>query len=509
VLPDVLRSERLGARRSCGQPPGKTEGVLASLLLFMVEMAFLCWPTLINRGAVIVFYDTRPYYVGGRAALMKAIAVFKGDALGTNGGGISTYGGFHFDSLDAAVQKARAVRSVFYSLVTYVSADLLSLWLAIGVQAGIVALLLKLTFHTLFPGRPRWHATLFIIALAMLTTVSWVVSNAMPDVFTPIALLSAILVLLFWDRLSHVCRFGLFGTIVGGSIMHLTNPPIVFAVLCVGTLLQITRVKREPMRYMMLGATITVALGTTLMVSVVGFKQWTLSPNAPPFLLARSLDDGPGKLYLKDHCPQIGLDMCKHLDRLNVGADDFIWHPNGVYSAVPLDEAALLRAEDKLIYLAAALEHPWMQLCAVISNTLQQLGLFTLREYMIPSYGYPDDTNQPDGFREYFRPTEPLWQIILAVPEYLIVVSAFAYMVNLWCRGSLGAIGRSFFVLVLTALLANAVVCGFSLPSPRYGARVIWLLPMTALLFIYRSRSTRARVTNTGTEPRARMQVCA
>lgn len=468
------------------------------LLLFVIETTFLCWPTLINRGAVIVFHDTRPYYVAGRAALAKAIALFKpshstasagGDTAGTGvGGEIVLYGGFHFRSLDSAIQNARAVRSVFYSLVTYMSGDLLSLWLVIGVQAVITALLLKLTFDMLFPGRPRWHATLFIIALAMLTTVSWVVSNAMPDVFTPIALLCTILVVLFWDRLSHACRFGLFATIVGSSIMHLTNPPIVFAVLCVGTLLQITRVGRERMRYLMVGAAIIVALGTTLMVSVVGFKQWTLTPNAPPFLLARSLDDGPGKLYLKGHCPQIGLDMCKHLDRLDVGADDFIWHQNGVYLTVPLDEAALLRAEDKRIYVAAALEHPWMQLGAIISNSLHQLGLFTLREYLIPSYGYADNTNQPDRFTMYTRPTEPLWQIILAIPEYLIVIAGFVYMVYLWCRGSLGAIDRSFFVLVLTALFANAVVCAFSMPSPRYEARVIWLLPMTALLSIYRLR---------------------
>jgi hypothetical protein len=53
--------------------------------------------------------------------------------------------------------------------------------------------------------------------------------------------------------------------------------------------------------------------------------------------------------------------MCKHLDRLDVGADDFIWHQNGVYSTVSLGEAARLQAEDKLIYVAAALEHPWMQ----------------------------------------------------------------------------------------------------------------------------------------------------
>ncbi|HEY4042031.1 MAG TPA: hypothetical protein VGM32_09340, partial [Rhodopila sp.] len=203
----------------------------------------------------------------------------------------------------------------------------------------------------------------------------------------------------------------------------------------------------------------------------------------PPFLLARSLDDGPGKLYLRAHCPQIGLDMCKHLDRLDVGDDDFIWHENGVYSAVPLDEAALLRAEDKRIYIAAALEHPWMQLRAIMANALQQLGLFTLREYFIPSYAYADPGNPPDMLTAYIRPTEPMWEIYLGIPEYLIVAAGFTYACYLWSRGLLGPVNRSFFILVLAAVIANAFVCSLSIPSPRYEARIMWLIPMSALLF--------------------------
>jgi hypothetical protein len=459
-----------------------TEGsrTFVGFILLVIESAFLCWPTLINRGAVIVFPDTRSYYVAGRAALTKAIGLFERSHAAAGGSA---------DALDAAIQKARAVRSVFYSLATYIAGDVLSLWLAVGIQAVIVALTLELTFDMVLPGRPRWHATLFIISLALLTTVSWVVSNAMPDVFTPVAILCAILAVLFWDRLSPARRVALFVAIAGSSVMHLSNPPSVFAVLGVGALLHITRVWRERTRYLVVGAAVVVALGTTLAVSVVGFKQWTLSPNAPPFLLARSLDDGPGKLYLREHCPQIGLDMCKHLDRLDVGDNDFIWHENGVYSSVPLDEAAILRSEDKRIYVAAALEHPWMQLRAIIVNSLGQLGLFTLDEYMIPSYGYANDADQPDRFTMYIRPTEAFWETALAVPEYLIVIAGFVFPAYLWSRGRLAAIDRSFFILVLTGVLANALVCGgFSIPAPRYEARVIWLLPMTALLFAYRSR---------------------
>jgi len=308
----------------------------------------------------------------------------------------------------------------------------------------------------------------------------------MPDAFTSVAVLCVIVALLFWDQVSAATRVALFFAIVSSVVMHLTNPPTAFSVILVGAVLHLRSLWRERARFMTVGAAIVVALGITLAVSVIGFKQWTLTPNAPPFLLARSIDDGPGKLYLMEHCPQIGLDMCKHLDRLDVGGDDFIWHQNGVYSSVPLDEAALLRAEDRHIYVAAALEHPWLQLRAIIENSAQQLGLFTLREYMIPSYGYADDAAPPDLFTIYIRPTEPLWQVLLGIPEYLIVLVGLGYTACLWYRGLLSSVDRAFYVLVLTAVVANATVCAFAVPAPRYEARVIWLIPMTAMALAFR-----------------------
>ena len=475
-----------GARTHAAAAQDRRQASVVGFLLFVLETAMLCWPTLINQGAVLVFPDTRSYYVAGRAALAKAVAMLASAATGSPANGSPNSG-----AMDRAIQQARMVRSVFYSLFTYISGDLLSLWLAVAIQALLLAAVLRLLFDLMCPRRPRWHATGFIAALALFTTASWVASSAMPDVFTPIAALCTIVVLLFWDRLNIVSRVGLFAAIALGCVMHLSNPPMVLAVLAAAAALHIPRLWRDRSRYLLVSAAIAVALGATLAASVIGFKQWTLTPNAPPFLLARSLDDGPGKLYLRAHCPQIGLDMCHHLDRLDVGDDDFIWHENGVYSAVPLDEAAVLRTEDKRIYLAAAREHPWMQLRAIVANSLQQLGLFTLREYLVPSYAYADATHPPDLFTMYIRPFDPVWQKYLAVPEYLIVVAGLFYAGLLWARGALGKIDRSAFMLVLTAAVANAVVCAFSIPSPRYEARVIWLIPMIALLFLNKHRRPR------------------
>ena len=452
---------------------------VVGFVLFLVEAAVLCWPTMLNRGAVLVFPDTRSYFVAGRAALTKGLALLWPHGAGVAGAAPS----------EAAIQQARMVRSAFYSLFIYIAGAPLSLWVAVGIQAMLLAAVLKLIFELMCPQRPRWYATGFIVTLALLTTASWVTSNAMPDVFAPIAALSAIMLLLFWDRLRPLGRLALFVLIAVSCMMHLSIPPVVLGLVGVGALLHVRRLWRQRSRYLTVGIAVVVALGATLAASVIGFKQWTLTPNGPPFLLARSLDDGPGKLYLRKHCPEIGLDMCKHLDRLDVGDDDFIWHQNGVYSAVPLKEAAVLRTEDKRIYVAAALEHPWMQLRAIITNSLHQLGLFTLREYFIPSHAYADPEHPPDLFTMYIRPVEPAWQMYLAIPEYLIVIVGLAYACWLWARGSLGAIDRSALILVFVAVSVNAFVCAFSIPSPRYEARVIWLIPMIALLFYYKAGS--------------------
>src|SRR6185437_14168115 len=106
--------------------------------------------------------------------------------------------------------------------------------------------------------------------------------------------------------------------------------PIALGVLLVSAAIRVRWLWRDRVPYCLAGGALALGAVAMLAVGVIGFKQWTLAPQSPPFLLARSLDDGPGKLYLREHCPQLRSVMCQHLDRLDVGVDDFIWHANGV-----------------------------------------------------------------------------------------------------------------------------------------------------------------------------------
>ena len=447
--------------------------VFASLVAGVWEVAALCLPALFNRDP-IVYPDTRAYYLGGRAAVEKIASVLQpADGIGGS------------DALASALQKARGVRSAYYSLLVYVPAHVLSLWLVVLLQAVVVAFVLRLAFNLVCPDRGRWQTTAFITAVALTTTLPWTVSLIMPDVFTGVMALSLMLVAVFWRALDTPARIGLFAVIAGSLVMHLTNLPMALGILAASFL--VTGV-RDYRRYVMIGGAVARSAAAMLAVGVGGFHQWTMAPQAPPFLLARSLEDGPARLYLQDHCPRINLVMCRHIDQLDTTTGMFLWDERGIYSSASLEEQAALRAEDKTIYLHAALEHPWMQLHAMAHNALLQLGLFTLHEYAIPSSAQYTPT---DMTLYNATPEESWWQPVFSIPNYLFVAVALGFLGHAWYRGRLSPVQRQLVSLVLATVILSALAGALSEPVPRYQARVIWLLPMVALLIASQNLSRR------------------
>lgn len=439
-------------------------------VLLSAEIITLCLPALLNGGPLL-YPDVRAYYLGGQAALTRASSV-----LWSSGGSAGA------EALEAIVQKARGVRSVFYSLFVYIPGHALSLSLVVVLQAIIIATMLRLVFNLMCPDRPRWQATAFIMFLSIATTLSWTVSMPMPDVFTPVMALSMIITIIYWSSLRGIVRCALFVGIAGSMVMHMSNLPIAFGILLVGMCLAGRRLWTDRARYAAIGAALLLGLLAMLGVGVVGFHQWTIAPQAPPFLLARSLADGPARLYLLEHCPQIGLLMCQHLDKLDLPTETFIWDKAGVYSTVSPKDAAELRAEDKKIFVAAALEHPWMQIEASTRNIVSQLGLFTLQEHLLPlSVDYTATgmtlTDEPASLIQR-------WPLVASVPEYLAVVVGLGVILHAWRKGSLSRKQKHVATLILATILLEALAAAISEPAPRYEARVTWLIPMAAFLFV-------------------------
>ena len=227
------------------------------------------------------FLTPGAYFLGGKTAIEKVLSLF------------ATASGGAENDLEATVQKARGVRSAFYSLFVYMPTAWISIWLVIILQAMVVAALLRLTFRLICPNREQWQATAFIAVLSALTSAPWATTNVMPDIFTATMSLAIAITIAFWKQLSRRAAIILFFVIAGSMVMHLTNLPMGLGVMAVGIVagLDRFRAQRKPI-LLTAGALVLGALGM-LAVAVVGFGQWTLAPQSPPFLLARSIEDGP------------------------------------------------------------------------------------------------------------------------------------------------------------------------------------------------------------------------
>jgi hypothetical protein len=448
----------------------------AELALFSLELAALCLPAFLNRSP-IVFADTRTYYTGGRTAVEKIASLLHPQQS---------------PSIESALRDARGVRSAYFALYEYVTANLGTLWLTIAIQGALTLLLLRLIFRMLCPSNPRWHLTAIVLFLALLSTASWTVSYAMPDLFNAIVALSIIAATVFWQRLGATQRLVLMIVIAASVTMHLTHLLTACGMLAVAALL-----RWRLWSSIAIGGGIIAGVFALLLVGRVGFHEWTIAPQSPPFLMARIVADGPGKLFLRENCPKLGWAMCRYLDRLDVGPDDFVWHENGVYSArdVTSEDRAAIRAEDKRLYVAAALAYPGLWLRAFALNVARQLGDFTLANHIMPSWVtytptgmelWPkEDERAPAGTYSYDEAElERVWDVVL----YATVLASVGYLLLLAYRRALTRDQTDVLILAMAAAWLSALAGALSEVSPRYETRAIWLIPAVAAL-VYAART--------------------
>jgi len=65
-----------------------------------------------------------------------------------------------------------------------------------------------------------------------------------------------------------------------------------------------------------------------------------------------------------------------------------------------------------------------------------------------------------------------------------------ALPVLLWLAWRQQGLALGFALFVLAAVLGNTLICGgLSAPHPRYGARIMWLLPLAALVLAMPGRA--------------------
>ena len=406
------------------------------------------------------------------------------------------------------------MRAFGYGAFLRLSGGLVSLWLPVLVQALLSAWLV-LRFLALEQRRwpRRWQGPLALGAVALLLAgpLPWLTSWLMPDLFAGLIVLALALLGLHWRRLGRLERLALILFLCAAASIHLTHPPLLLGLaLVLGVLALASRPVRAAAGRLAAVALLAAAIGAGSLVAsnLVAYKTPTISLGSPVFLFARLLEDSDVPAALAPHCakgaPWVS---CRYLDRLHVGADEFLW-----LASSPLRQMG----EVKDFYPEAAALNPlilrqvWPQwLLATAKRTLAQMVTFNLGDGFdaegptmlaqdMPQFGMPWVVPLMTGSKQFDNRLLPYAPVALADA--------------LGAAGLLGVLGFGIWgiarrrpavwwpaALFLFLWLGNAAVISLAAPvHDRYGTRMVWVAPLLALSLAL--RASRGRLAEEATD---------
>jgi hypothetical protein len=447
---------------------------LPDILLAIATFALLLWPALVS-GYPLLYPDTLDYLGTGRPAWA---------ALAT----------LHHPEF-------YSVRSAIYAAVIYLFHWNRTPWPVLALNACAVVFAVYLTVRSLVQ-RDAWRKTLAVLAtLSILTGLSWYTSLLMPDIFGAPLYLAVYLFAFARETLRPVEQAVLAALAVFGATAHASHL-LVAICLCAGLWLLwlVLRVYRKSSlvsarSFGVATAVILTAIVLQLAVNQRLFGQATLGGGRPPFLEAHIIAEGTGARYLHEHCAEHpGWALCHHLDNLSPYEDEFLWSATGIWGGAPPAEQEQLRREEMPFLLATLRAYPLQEFAVSLKNTWAQLIDFAIDDADNNLYMQNDlNTEIPNARAAYDRSLQArnaLPEGFFTVVQGITVIAALLVIAAALPRTLRRAGTHRDRLLALTAVVlfvvaANAAVSGvLSAVDSRYQARIVWLLPVLAALYL-------------------------
>ena len=453
------------------------------LLFTLLATLLLSWPLLVfGRPAYI--QDSAAYYKGGRAAVSFALGKLDRSEAATKDAQPAQDAGLPTQPAEETAKDVSGVRSITYSVAAYllsapgVTLVLLTIGQALATGALMVAAL------GAFGGLPAGRTTAALIVLAGTTTAAPVAFFAIPDIFAGLLIGSMVLLTTVASRLSPGVRLLCAGIATFAVTAHASHIPLAggLTILGLGWIAVSRHYKRPLPQWTWAWVVAPLVIGglTILALNRVAFGETSLAAKRYPFVLARSINNGPGRWYLEEHCPELHYTICTlYPDGLpKGGALEFLWGKNGVVERATPAQMDRIRAEEADIVLAAAGEYAGYEARKLTFNIARQLVRFRpypfLSRLSLDHTGTPQLAPAPQGNER---------------PLFIIgVLTAISAAIGTLCLGWIFLRKRPLrpvIALMFLGIIGNAATCVLlAAVAHRYQARVIWLVPLFALALL-------------------------
>jgi len=392
-------------------------------------------------------------------------------------------------------------RAVVYGLILNLGVPG-AFWPVLLVQSALTVWVVALTLRAHGLGRRPMLLLGVIAALSVVTTLPWLTSILLTDIFCGLGVLALYLLLLRAGALSRRERVGLIVLTAVAAATHSATYAVLMALMAAAICVFLIDRKRMPA--LALGRGVIALVLAAVLVFAADYavaKRLAWTPGGFALSFGRMLQDGIVNKYLDAHCPDPSLQLCAYKDQLPDDADVWFWG-NGLFDK--LGRFAGLGKEMEKIAVGSLIEYPGLQLKTAAIATAKQLidvhsgeGVLNtiwhtygiIERYapqLVPAMRAAGQQQGGISFVEINRLHYPVALLSMALLPAMLLLA--------WRKRLPPEIGELTAAVVL-ALLANALVCGaLSNPHDRYGARMVWLATFTvaiALARMYRQRAGR------------------
>ena len=432
----------------------------------LLAAAVLAWPAFYNRYPLL--YPDSISYLGDGSNVARAL--FQRD--------FTDYYGF---------------RSLIYSLGILPLHWHVTPWPIVAFNALLTSYVLWLLVRSLFSERRLFHFLAIVFVLSLFTGLGWLVGWIMPDLFGPLLYLSVFVLVFAKETLRAGERAGIALIAWWGIVSHASHLMLIVGLLPI--LILVLVLQRHSMRQSLRALRLVAAILLAAMVTQVALNAYldqgaTLNGNRPPYLLARVIADGPGRWYLQKHCGSSPLVSCVELKNTSDDAEEFLWGEKGWVNASP-EEQKNLRREELTVVIGTLHEYPREELRIVAAHFWEQLLSYGVFSYDANAWIQESiEGSLPGQAGKYLQSRQAQGKLD---EEFFSSVQDGAVIVSLVLIGLWAVFGRRLWsrrlaglsVIAAYVLLANAAVTGnISNVEDRYQARVIWLVPLLALVFL-------------------------
>lgn len=397
------------------------------------------------------------------------------------------------------------VRPPFYGFLLVPMHLTWSLWLVVFWQSMIVSHLVYRTLRTTFPGLGGRHHLAIILALVLLSSVSWQTCFVMPDMFASVLILATYLLVFRWSELPVAERLYLQVLFVASITVHSSHVPLVLGLLVSMWLLKILLRRAGvavAVRTVPIAAGLAVAVGIVLTFNALTYRRLTLSPAGYAHVLARLLEDGPAVEYLRNCRPPDRYALCHHADEFPMKTNVFLWKPWS-----PLRKVGGLEGyadEGMAIVVGTVKTYPVWTLKTMIVNAVRQLTWLdsTLTYVPLTKFEALSDRMKKNYPREYPTHLQSRQSrgalgletfdwirtagLVFSVPLALVVFYR-------WLRQRRWLPVMLFLTIVVGGLTSTSITGALSEPMTRYLMRVEWLIPLVACLGVASAIRARAQ----------------